>query len=159
MFEPVHYKNQLTIQMSSSWKKIGLAVLALGDFLETFDADEIIFARSGAVLREMLTNAIRHGNQSDSEKSIHVHITCLKNSVLCLSVEDEGEGFDISLLNTSAPPSSDKNRKRGLYLIRSLSDRVEFNTRGNAITAYLSTSDKSPAESDSFVQHDKPASV
>ena len=81
--------------------------------------------------REILANAIRHGCQGDPSRSILVHISILADRVrICVS--DEGPGFDWR--NTSSTlPSPTSEMGRGLYIINTYADTVEFNDAGNTV--------------------------
>lgn len=75
---------------------------------------------------EAVNNAIIHGNQSNPEKKVIIRCVADKN-VLTIRVRDEGKGFDPALLED---PRDEKNllkeNGRGVFLIRSLMDRVTF---------------------------------
>jgi anti-sigma regulatory factor (Ser/Thr protein kinase) len=49
-------------------------------------------------------------------------------------IRDEGPGFDSNAPSFSSDDYSEAKTKRGLVLIRSLMDHVEFNATGNEIT-------------------------
>jgi serine/threonine-protein kinase RsbW len=75
---------------------------------------------------EAVNNAIIHGNQSDPDKK--VVIRCIvKKKTLTISVKDEGRGFDPESLQD---PRDEKNlmkeNGRGVFLMRSLMDKVKF---------------------------------
>ena len=44
-------------------------------------------------LEEAITNAIRHGNQGDEQKKVHVQAS-VTDEKLRVEVQDEGDGFD-----------------------------------------------------------------
>src|SRR5437660_506475 len=44
-------------------------------------------------LEEAIVNAIKHGNQGDTTKSVRVSY-CVQTEEILLNVEDEGKGFD-----------------------------------------------------------------
>jgi serine/threonine-protein kinase RsbW len=60
--------------------------------------------------------------------------------VLTVRVTDEGRGFNPEMVSD---PTLPRNRVRaggrGIFLIKKLMDRVEFNERGNSITMVLFT--------------------
>jgi serine/threonine-protein kinase RsbW len=85
-------------------------------------------------LHEAITNAFRHGNQSDCSKSIQLFYRVTGEEVL-LEVEDQGKGFD----PTRAPdPRTEEKRVqpggRGLFLMRAYMSWVSFNRQGNRVT-------------------------
>ena len=84
-------------------------------------------------LEEAIVNAIKHGNQEDPEKKVHVVV----NSTLqefYLQVTDEGDGFDPDAV---PDPTLDENLElgsgRGLMLMRHYMDHVVYNDRGNSL--------------------------
>lgn len=84
-------------------------------------------------LEEALVNAIKHGNQMDPSKS--VHIDCRINTdVVHIEIQDEGEGFQPDLVpDPTAPENLEKPCGRGLMLMRSFMTQIEFNEIGNRV--------------------------
>lgn len=101
-----------------------------------FDCDRLSLNFRVSVT-EALANAMLYGNQGDPDKRVFVdaHITPYAVTV---RVTDEGDGFDP---DTLPDPTRNPHRRRaggrGIFLIRKLMDRVEFNERGNSITMVL----------------------
>lgn len=87
------------------------------------------------LLSEAVDNAIQHGNKYDAEKNVDVDIK-ITESVIQASISNEGEGFDPE---TEAPsdPLSEENLLnpggRGLFLIKELSDSIEFLNEGKTL--------------------------
>ncbi|HEY2164710.1 MAG TPA: ATP-binding protein [Gemmatimonadaceae bacterium] len=77
-------------------------------------------------LTEALSNAILRGNGDDPAKHVHVRAE-VDSQRLVVEVADEGEGFDLdaSLVDPTTPGNIDREDGRGLFLMRSLMDRVE----------------------------------
>lgn len=78
-----------------------------------------------------------YGNCRDPRKRVRIDAQVTPSDVT-VRVTDEGRGFDP---DTITDPTLPRNRKRasgrGIFLIRKLMDRVEFNERGNSITMVL----------------------
>ena len=89
------------------------------------------------VLRELLLNALIHGNKNAAERHIKCRIEKLEKTRLRIEVEDEGSGFDYQRLDMSLPENPRHLKRRGYVLINALSDSIEFNSKGNCITAYV----------------------
>jgi serine/threonine-protein kinase RsbW len=88
-------------------------------------------------LTEALANAMLYGNCRDPRKRVRVEAK-LSPSEILVQVTDEGRGFDpAKLLDPTLPTNRLRSGGRGIYLIRKLMDRVEFNERGNSITMVL----------------------
>ena len=86
---------------------------------------------------EALANAMLYGNCRDPRKRVRIeaHLTPTEITV---QVTDEGRGFDpAKVLDPTLPVNRTRTGGRGIYLIRKLMDRVEFNERGNSITMVL----------------------
>ena len=82
---------------------------------------------------EALVNAIKHGNQHDSAKSVHV-VCKLSADIVRLEIRDEGGGFDPEAV---PDPTEEENLEvpsgRGLMLMRSFMSMVEYNDVGNHV--------------------------
>ena len=77
-------------------------------------------------LTEALSNAILRGNRGMREKHVRVR-AMVSDSALVLEVADEGAGFDLDActVDPAMPGSLEREDGRGLFLMRSLMDRVE----------------------------------
>ncbi|MFI5252892.1 MAG: ATP-binding protein [Bacteroidota bacterium] len=101
--------------------------------------DEEHFYKLLVATTEAVNNSIIHGNRRDPGKL--VMLTCSVNSSeIVMYVHDEGPGFDAAHL---PDPLADENlmrdHGRGVFLIRSLMDRVIFqhNTNGAEVIMTL----------------------
>lgn len=83
-------------------------------------------------LREALTNAVLHGNRSDPNLSVECLIRLCENE-LVMTIRDQGRGFDWRGLHWRLP-SPESVSGRGLPIIKTCFDRIEFNETGNEIT-------------------------
>jgi serine/threonine-protein kinase RsbW len=77
-------------------------------------------------LTEALSNAILRGNRGVREKHVRVR-AMVSDSALVLEVADEGTGFDLDActIDPTRPGNIEREDGRGLFLMRSLMDRVE----------------------------------
>jgi serine/threonine-protein kinase RsbW len=77
-------------------------------------------------LTEALSNAILRGNRGMREKHVRVRAVVSDNA-LVLEVADEGTGFDLDActIDPTSPGNLEREDGRGLFLMRSLMDRVE----------------------------------
>ena len=77
-------------------------------------------------LTEALSNAILRGNGEDRSKKVSVRAE-VNPARLVLEVGDEGRGFDLeeAMRDPTLPENIDREDGRGLFLMRSLMDRVE----------------------------------
>lgn len=78
------------------------------------------------MLTEGITNAYQHGNQGDSSKAIKIMYE-LNNTNLHLEIQDCGDGVDqVRIPQCIAEDSILDQNGRGLFLIRCISDKVDF---------------------------------
>jgi|GEM_PF-2860630 len=85
-------------------------------------------------LREVLTNAIEHGNRFDPHKQVILNVTETDRYVKMI-VQDQGEGFNWQKeLEKSLNPESLEERGRGIFLAKMASDFLSYNSRGNRAT-------------------------
>jgi serine/threonine-protein kinase RsbW len=90
---------------------------------------------------EAVKNAIIHGNKKDRRKKVKIAFKSGTNG-LCFTISDQGEGFDFR--NVPNPLETDENNPesagKGIFLIRSLADKVSYNTKGNLVEIVFSIS-------------------
>jgi serine/threonine-protein kinase RsbW len=93
-----------------------------------FDEDSMHWV--GVAVRESVINAIKHGNQNDLRKMVHVEFASSSGDdpgELVIAVRDEGEGFDPdTLANPLAPENMLKSSGRGIFLMRNFMDDVSL---------------------------------
>jgi serine/threonine-protein kinase RsbW len=91
-----------------------------------FDEDSMHWV--GVAVRESVINAIKHGNQNDQSKFVHVEFTSSTDAgELAVSIRDEGEGFDPgAVADPLAPENMLKSSGRGIFLMRNFMDDVEL---------------------------------
>src|SRR5690606_26202435 len=93
-------------------------------------------------LDEAFVNAVKHGNKFDAEKLIRITAQVSKNEAQ-FTVEDEGEGFDISSIpNPLDPENLFKTSGRGVLFIYNIMDEVKYNERGNRLTMVKKKADR-----------------
>ena len=84
-------------------------------------------------LEEAFTNAITHGNEMSSVKKVRIDYS-VRLDQFEASMIDEGEGFDpIVIPDPRYGENLYKITGRGLLLMHSYMDVVEFNKRGNGV--------------------------
>jgi serine/threonine-protein kinase RsbW len=85
-------------------------------------------------LREALLNAIVHGNQNDPRKRVYVNCRCTTDGQVSITVADEGKGFGHDAVQDPTSPSNrQRTHGRGIYLIRTLMDEIDFEQGGSIV--------------------------
>lgn len=107
--------------------------------LEARHIDESALFDIRLCVEETVRNAIEHGNLKDKRSRVKISYRISGDS-FTIEVEDEGAGFDHkSLPDPTHEDNLMKNSGRGVYLVRYLMDKVEFNEKGNKVklTKYI----------------------
>ena len=82
---------------------------------------------------EAVNNAIIHGNNSDPEKNVNVHYI-IDNKGITFDIKDDGRGFDYNIIPDPTDEANlEKLSGRGLYLMKHLSDEIEFKDNGSLV--------------------------
>lgn len=101
----------------------------------------------GLVLREALNNAVVHGNEMDAHKLVQVRCRCKSGKGVWLTVKDQGKGFDpAAVLDAFAAERLDKDRGRGIQLMKSVMDQVCFEGGGTVVHMWKAFGRDSKAE-------------
>ena len=97
---------------------------------EDFEINDDLYGNIMISVTECISNAIVHGNQSDSSKLVHLELQ-MEPGLLRCSIEDEGNGFDFNQLpDPTDPENIEKVGGRGIFLMKHLSDEVKFEEGG-----------------------------
>lgn len=84
-------------------------------------------------LEEGIINAIKHGNDYDQQKHVHVSCHLMANGV-CVEIEDEGPGFDpASVPDCTEEENLEACSGRGIALIRCFMSSVEYRDGGRRL--------------------------
>lgn len=84
-------------------------------------------------LEEALVNAIKHGNQMDRAKKVHISYR-VRYEHFEIEIADEGPGFDpTDVPDPTAPENLERCCGRGLMLMRHYMTEVDYSRRGNAV--------------------------
>jgi len=115
-----------TVSFSSIFSNISYSEKIIKELEKKLSISEEKYGNILLSLSEAINNAIVHGNKFDPEKYVTVSYRYSKG-LLKIDIKDQGEGFDPSQI---ANPTSAENIEnlygRGVYIIISLSDKVEF---------------------------------
>jgi anti-sigma regulatory factor (Ser/Thr protein kinase) len=105
-------------------------------------------ARLEIVLREMLSNAIEHGNRNLRSRRVRCELTRIGKSETSIRVRDEGIGFPHHVLDLSTPHAPGCRLHRGLMLVKAFCDELHFNAAGNEISVRMTWDDTTNSEPD-----------
>lgn len=129
----VDFASKNYININSDLAELHKVENFIDEFCRSNNFNEDHFGNIIIAVTEAVNNAIVHGNNNTPSKSIKVG-TELENAVLKFSIEDEGNGFDYdNLPDPTAPENLEKEHGRGVFLMRSLADDVEFENKGSKV--------------------------
>lgn len=82
---------------------------------------------------EALINAMKHGNKFNKALKVECSVD-IKGNTIIISVKDQGEGYNYKQVpNPTVTKNLERCCGRGVFLIRQLMDKVNFNEKGNEI--------------------------
>ena len=101
---------------------------------EKFNINDDIYGNIMISVTECVNNAIVHGNKIDKKRVVKLELIFLDDQIKFI-IEDEGDGFDHQKLNDpTALENLEKSGGRGVFIMKHLSDEVEFENEGKKIT-------------------------
>ena len=103
---------------------------------ELFEEYNIAFKYFNKVflcVSEAVVNSIEHGNKNDKNKKISI-FTDYALECVYIKIRDEGKGFNIDdIVNPTIEGNIKKESGRGIHIIKSLSQKIEYNREENSI--------------------------
>ncbi|OGV45286.1 MAG: hypothetical protein A2017_08770 [Lentisphaerae bacterium GWF2_44_16] len=135
MFKIEENESSVKFVISSEMKLVERVVKLSREFIERENPRG--FSGIKLIIRETMINAIEHGNKNIAALLVQCSIEQLNARRFKISVTDEGEGFDYRNINLAIPEDPLKIRHRGLPLVNALADSMEFNEKGNEVSAYF----------------------
>ncbi len=121
------------LKIESSADNLRLVERLIEDVCEIYNVSEDNFGNILIAVTEAVNNAISHGNKNNPAKSVQIGFENMEKK-LTFSVSDEGSGFDYNgLPDPTDPKNIDKVNGRGVFLMKHLADKVEFNDNGKEV--------------------------
>lgn len=124
--DKLHHKHIFEMVCRSNQKEISNIEKFLRKVSMQLHFDDGMMHRLLVSCTEAVNNAIVHGNKSDPDKKVVIRCV-VKKKTLTIYVKDEGKGFNSESLED---PRDEKNllkeSGRGVFLMRSLMDKVKF---------------------------------
>ena len=125
--------NNISIQVPSITENIRMIESFIDNAKERFHLDEDMYGNIMIAVTEAVNNAIKHGNASDKSKNVSLSLS-LDESLLKFTIKDEGSGFNYeNLPDPTAPENLEKPGGRGIFLMKHLSDEVNFKENGRVV--------------------------
>jgi serine/threonine-protein kinase RsbW len=91
---------------------------------------------------EMVANAIYHGNKSNPQKTVRIRFM-LSPGKVTVFITDQGKGFNPAAVpNPLLPENLLKDNGRGIFIVRSMMDSVEYRFEPEGGTTVILTKSK-----------------
>ena len=126
--------NRLNISINSELAEMRLVENFILNFCTVFDLPSELYGRVTLSVIEAVNNAILHGNKMESSKLVTI-VAQKSKDFLQVTITDEGLGFDYTKISDPTLPDAMFNSSgRGLYIMRTLSDKLIFEKNGASVS-------------------------
>ncbi len=127
-----------SLSIPSDFKHVHHVEKLIDDVCCRLKVNEDYYGNVLIAVTEAVNNAIIHGNKSNPALNVDLFVGD-KETDFCFSVKDKGSGFDYtSIDDPTAPENLEKINGRGIFLMRSLAEEVEFLDNGRNVNIYFS---------------------
>ncbi len=124
---------RISLTLSSSMQLIYLLDTVISDILKEMEFDEEAQEHVNLAVIEAGTNAIKHGNKEDIDKTATFEFI-IDDEKLTIIITDEGEGFEREeVANPLDPENLLKDSGRGLFLMEACMDEVAYSENGTIV--------------------------
>jgi anti-sigma regulatory factor (Ser/Thr protein kinase) len=127
-------ENSLYLTIASETAQVPLVLERVAQFTRRqgiWDSETLLL-----VVRELLMNAIVHGNASRPSRMALVRVA-KRGELYEIQVDDEGEGFDYDSLSLGLPEDPQTLNGRGLILVNALAEQLVFERGGRRVRALV----------------------
>ena len=123
-----------SLVLESTPDSIHLIENLVDEFRKQLEFKADVYGNVMIAVTEAVNNGIIHGNHQDPTKFVHVNFDMKTPYCLRVTVRDEGKGFNPeSLDDPTAPENIENIGGRGVFLMRHLSDKLEFHDDGRQV--------------------------
>jgi serine/threonine-protein kinase RsbW len=107
----------------------------VNQIVSDFGINDEIYGNILIALTEAVNNAILHGNKEDKSKKVTIKLVSNNpKNQLVFQISDDGPGFNHNHIpDPTAPENILKLGGRGVFLMRQLSDKIEFMNNGSTV--------------------------
>jgi len=123
----------ISIEIPSLAENIRIIESFIDNAKEKYELDDDIYGNIMIAVTEAVNNAIRHGNKDNSSKNVLISLS-LEDGMIKFKIQDEGDGFNFHQLpDPTSPENISKPGGRGIFLMKHLSDEVDFKDNGKVV--------------------------
>ena len=126
-----------SLSISSDFTEVSKVEMLIDNVCSRLSVNEDYYGNVLIAVTEAVNNAIQHGNKLNSSLNVDLFVGD-KETDFCFSVKDAGSGFDFTNLpDPTAPENIEKEEGRGIFLMKSLAEDVEFYDNGSNVEIYF----------------------
>ena len=119
-----------SLSLDSTIDRLSQVEGLIDELYEGGQLTESVYGNVLVAVTEAFLNALNHGNAEDPSKQIDLEFD-IDDSQVVIKVSDEGLGFDFEQLpDPTSAENIEKVSGRGLFIIKNLSDELEFERDG-----------------------------
>ena len=127
------------LNIESKVESLRLVEKFVDDISNELKLSNEIYGNLLIALLEAANNAIVHGNKLDGSKKVNIEVIKDKD-LLEIIITDQGLGFDYNNVpDPTAPENIEKITGRGIFLMKKLSDKIEFYEDGTVVKLIFNT--------------------
>ena len=128
----------IAVRIPSRLELLGILDRITESVCQRLHFDEDTCCQVSMSVIEAGTNAIQHGHGKNASKPVSFEFRLLPDA-LEITVQDTGPGFDLSGVNgdITSPEHIFDQRGRGIFIMRSCMDRVDFQFTGSGTMVRL----------------------
>jgi serine/threonine-protein kinase RsbW len=124
-------ESEVRISIESRFENIELIDVVAEAALKHLGASRETAENAALAVREAVANGVLHGNRLQADRRVEVAMELFEDEVE-ITVTDEGQGFDPKAVpDPLAAENLLKPSGRGIFLMRTLMDHVEFSFNGS----------------------------
>ncbi len=133
IFDVFQTEDSINFTFASTFENIDNVCARISQFLQSKVAgiDQSLFAIN-LVIREGLSNAVRHGNAGDTKKNVKFLLMVEDHHIIKIIIEDQGDGFDWRKQQTVIPCEGD-DHGRGFLIMDTYFNAHSYNEKGNIL--------------------------
>lgn len=125
----------VTLDIASRFEMLDVVQTVLTQCCAIAGFEEEAVHYMAVAVRESVVNAIKHGNEQEESKRVHLQFT-IHERTLEIQVRDEGKGFDpATVADPLAPENLLRAYGRGIFFMRQFMDEVthSFPAKGGTL--------------------------
>lgn len=131
--------HELMLKIKSETCQIQCIEKYVAKLMSNFKFRQEVYDNILISLTEAVNNAIIHGNKEDENKFVSVKCEERSEEVV-ISISDEGVGFNPHQVpDPTLPQNLDCCGGRGVYIMRQLSDKINFLDSGRTVKMHFRT--------------------